>query len=97
MNEQIKITSEIGEIDITLNPYRLGELFADMDSKDQARFLKGLAAKADDLGYKWDIQASYIAEEFKESGIFAAVLIDTLNSIVDHLRDPKQHDPTTTD
>lgn len=85
-SDEINAVCEIGEINITLDPFRLGEIFADMNSQDQARFLKGFASNADSLGYKWDIQASYIANEFKDKPAFSVCVIDALSSIVEHLK-----------
>lgn len=89
MSDPINTVCEIGEINITLNPFRLGEIFANMDSQDQARFLKGFASNADSFGYKWDIQASYIADEFKDKPAFSVCVIDALSSIIEHLKEIK--------
>lgn len=86
----VSISADIGEIDIQLNPYRLGELFAEMDSQEQMRFLNGFSCSVNNKGYGcWPMQCRSILKEFKinDFNVMRRQAADALETLIEHLRD----------
>ena len=85
----VTISADIGEIDIHLNAYRLGEIFAAMDSQEQMRFLNGLASDTLGKGTWWPFQCREIANEFDIAKFYVMKrqVIDCLKTLIEHLED----------
>lgn len=85
----VSISHEIGEIDIELNPFYLGELFAGMDSQEQMRFLNGLSTSVNE---KWCFQCAYIADEYTKADMLVVKkqVINALEDLLEHLKQAQQ-------
>ena len=83
----VTVRADIGKIDMLLNPYNLGEIFADMDSHEQMRFLNGFVSVANE--FSWAMQCRMIAQEFDFNNFEAMKkqTIDCLKTLIEHLED----------
>ena len=77
------------EQDIEFNPFHLGEIFAEMNSQEQMRFLNGMATS---INEKWCFQCAYIADEYNNADMHVTKkqVINALEDLLEHLKHEEQ-------